>query len=659
MNYKMTKSTYLKQMYVTNETDKEIDYIEVRQSLEVFASEECVIPKSRHKQYRVKPEEDKDMVRETDKMFTKQRTWFKDGSFVDEFVVRDNFCRCLYVTRPLYRNHKQKKTREFLKKLELFLVPTSHIPYVAGLQLYKRYKTIRDVRRDRFIYGTEIDAKTLLKQHHLIDNRKHLRPVTPYTICFFDIETSTLDVKTNEIYISSTLCDFRMEDGKKVHDGIYLYMYATKDYIANCGGDAKTIEKKLDTLTKKNLPDVAIEWLREDNIHIKLIECEDSGDIGEKTFKDFHYMEPDIVSGWNVIFDMESIKYSILQYNVRSDGSIRTVEDIMCDPRVPKAYRVAEIKQGKTFAIMQSGKKKTILPHQRLHTFEIIASFVVLDNMVVHYYVREGEKSKKGGYGIDAIGQALIKFQKNTLVDLPEVGGKLHNRLVKEYPVEYMFYNVNDNFLLYGINHKTRDLDTNMPLLMDISEWDAMGKNTRKTMDDLHFSYLRDGKVLGTFITDTSFDKDTPICYEYDRTGWTTTLDQSLRLPRELELFVDFNEPLMIDKNALDIDQEAGYPSNTELTGMSGETVALEIIKIEGIDNDDFTLFCKGQILGDIYSGTYGRVIEDLPDYMDTFNDISEELLKDGIIDSYEKMETYKLPDVTLRGDMSTGLEKK
>lgn len=659
MNYKISTKAYIQQMYETNVTDKEIDYIEIRQSLEVHASEEAVIPKSRHKQYRVKVLERRDMVRDVDMMFTKQRTWFKDKTFVDEFVVRRNFRRCLYVTRPLYRNHKQKKTREFLKKLELFLVPTSHIPYVGGLQVHRQYKSVRDIRRDRFIYGTEIDAKTLLKQYHLIENRNKVRTITPYTICYFDIEASTLDPKTNEIYISSTLCDFRIVDGVKVHDGIYLYMYATKDYIANCGGTAEVIEQKLIALTKKNIPEAAKDWLSRDNIHIKLIECDDGGDIGEKTFIDFHYMEPDIVSGWNVMFDIESIKYSILQYDTRSDGTKRVLEDIMCDPRVPKQYRVVNIVPGKTFSVTESGKKKTILPHQRLHTFEIIASFAVLDNMVVHYYVREGEKSKKGGYGIDKIGKALIQFQKNTLVELPELGGKLHARLVREYPIEYMFYNVNDNFLLYGINHKTRDLDVNMPLLMDISEWSAMGKNTNKTMDDLHFSYLRDGKVLGTFVTDKAFEKDVPICYEYDRTGWTTTLDQSLRLPRELELFVDFNEPLMIDKNALDVDQEAGYPSNTELTGMSGETVALEVIKIEDIDNDEFTIFCKGQILGDIYSGSYARIMEDLPDYIDTLNDISAQMLEDGVIDSYEKIETYKLPEVNLLGDMSVGLEKK
>jgi len=402
---------------------------------------------------------------------------FKDGKTLDNLRIIKNYKRPFWITKPIFRNHKDRKESEDLKKVDKFYATQSDLGKHISIRLGGKWSNITDLRRLRqspYIYGIDVDSRVFLNYAY---RKKYGEPTTPYRIGTFDIEVNIL---TNEIIIA-TFATYKS-----------IHTFILKSFLKNIGDPIKRIKESYD----KYIPEHSLGDLELD---IRIFDNE--LDLIKEIFKVANDADIDFLAIWNLDYDIPTIVDKVEELGAKP-------EDIFHYYKIPEQYKYFKYKQGKKQKVTESGRVIPINPEEQWHTVKATTNFYIIDAMSSHRYVRVGGKNVPGGYSLDNIlkheGVAKkLKFDS----DIGLEGREWHIYMVENRPIEYVIYNIWDAMSMLELDKKTKDLTVSVPLLTGISHFDNFNSQPKRLVDDFLFFYLEKGRVLGSKPSEFDTDK--------------------------------------------------------------------------------------------------------------------------------------------------------
>lgn len=550
-------------------------------------------------------------------------TYEKDGKIFKEpkLTFVDDFERNIYLTKKNFRNHSQKKEWEELDKLSVIRTTESELCSKAARALgYNAHSANRRIiNQSPYLYGTDVSSTSLLKREF---KRKYPNAATPYSVMSLDLETDCLNGTTDPII--ATLAFENIS-----------YLIVTKDFIK---GHVNVGEKEF-----KRSNELIGDYIKEDDYQLIYEEAEDTVDLIIKAFKRVHQHKPDILTIWNMNFDIPKILSTLEKYKVDPI-------DVLCDPEIPRELRYCNYVKGKDLFVTASGIHKPLSPAEQWHVLNITASYQVLDQMCVYYQMRLVNGKLKGGYGLDNVAKVEVKASKLHFDKAEKYKGlKQHVFMQSNYKIEYLSYARLDSMLQLKIDKKTKDLKSTISSHAQFTDFCDFKSNPKKIVNALHYYLLEEkGKVLGTkgpnekkkqesfsgeddddevnvvkkFLDDElEYDDDNePYFVLNDRNQtilslkkWILTLP-AFRQRQGLKLILEDSElTTSIRCFLFDADATSAYPTATIVTNLSKSTTQREIIGIEGKKESIIRRQNMNALVGSVNSIEYCCEMFDFP----------------------------------------------
>lgn len=536
-------------------------------------------------------------VRE-DAHIVKELVTYNDGTTEKKLRLIPNFKRPFYVTKPHYQKHKKKHESEDLEKLNTYYSTQSDLGKEACSRLggykYVGKNSIYDAKESPYLYGVEVDSRTLLKHMYA---KKYPGAFTPFDVAVLDIE---INIQTEEIVIIS------IATKNKVYVGIL-------ESILQGRSDAI---KQLEYLYKQYIPQTEISK----NITPEFYICKTEEKLLKTIIGKAHEARPDFLAIWNINFDIPHIIKRCEKFEI-------DIAELFSDPGLPKEYKQFKYIPSMNSRVTASGVSKLYSPWEQWHLVKVPASFYLIDAMCAYYYVRVGGKFVPGGYSLNNIleyelGKEYKKLKFPNLAEDFIEGAEWHNTMLKDFPLEYIIYNIWDVISVLELDNKTKDLSFSVPSLSGDSSFDNFKSNPKIILDNLHFFYLERGKVLGTAESKRYSKKKpdiNPNLLGLD--GWIVNL-RANRIRNIGYKCIEEDPDLVtnVTTHALDNDAVSAYPNAINAANVSRETTSKEIISIEGMEKDDFMLQNINAIMGKINSIEYCTEMLNFP----TFEEIKK-----------------------------------
>jgi len=490
-----------------------------------------------------------------DALVVKEVIHYKDGTTKPNIRILYDYRRPYWITKPINRVHKQKKEFEHEDKLDKFLSTESNLANAIALRLGKtgyNRNNLRDVRDSPYVYGIDTSVLEHLKKDYESKYPEDFIP-TENKVCTLDIEA---DIDTGDITIITLTI------------GDEIFTVATPKIHRNNKNFADDVTKTL----LENMPEIDSKIVEFDKSKLKInvLRASNEQHLIYSAFEKIHAWKPDILSIWNVTYD-------ILKIEERSKLLGIDVDELFSDPSVPEELRRFKFKMGKDSRLTESGKYKPLGFHERWHTIYTPASYVVIDAMCSHYFLRLHLPTLNGGYGLDNVLNNFLNVGKLHL----SVGEGLdkvtfHKEISKKYPILYTVYNQWDSLSMNLYDRKTQDLSVSIKVLSQDSSYDKFASGPRRIVDEMFFYALKERRlVMGC--------KPTTIesLGLLSRKKWILTL--KTYLITEIGLNVIEEMPWYktnIRAHTLDNDAVSSYPSNTVVSNLSKDTTVREITKV-------------------------------------------------------------------------------
>lgn len=500
---------------------------------------------------------------------------YSDGTQEPSIKIIENYKRSFYITKAGQRNHKDKKEWEYIEKLTEFRTTQSKLVRNAAKALGEEYKAmmgLRELSNSPYLYGSDILSTALIKNDYI---QKHPDLNTPYSICALDVET---DVVNNTDQIILTTIVFKDQ----------IVCVATKDYVL---GDIKFIEQ-VEAKVNKYIK----EYIDKRNYKLTILIEKNEMEMLFKIFSYLHEWKPDLLSIWNINYDIKKIIEACERYGVNPT-------ELFSDPSVPEHIRYFRYKEGPNQKKKADGTITSISPSDQWHTVFSTSSFYVIDAMCVYRLVRLARPIEQS-YSLDNIlnkelGIRKLKFEEADA----HTGLKWHAFMQTKYKHEYAVYNIFDVLSMMELEYKTTDLSVALPVFAGTTDFSKFNSQPRKIVDELHFRCLKNGRVIGTTGSDTVTDIDLKTL---PLTDWIVTLQANLMSNNGIKC-IDEDPTIVTSIYPLsaDIDISSAYPTNTCVFNVSKETTKRELITVKGLHKDSFSLLNINALSGAVNAVDY------------------------------------------------------
>jgi len=508
---------------------------------------------------------------------------YEDGSVEPMITMRVNYERPFWVTKKPYRNHTQVKECESLDKLDMFMTTQVGMPkaIMKALRKPKFGKvSMRDVKMDQdgiFVYGADVDSETLIN----LEYKKYGNKITKFSVGFLDIENN---VDTQIISVISFVY-------RNVRDDrIKCFVAINKLELDNIYNVGVTVIKRF----KEVLPDKIPKGFSIDDVDFLITEHDGEKGLIEHLFGEIHKTDIDILSGWNFLYDVSSIKAACERVGLDPN-------DVFSHPGVPKKYRFLEIKEAPSTKTKETGEVVSVPFEERWHKFNSASSFKMIDYMAAFKFIRLQEHKLRGGYGFDNVMKSVGISGKLFCVDLPPMSKyEWHKVMSTKHQLDYVVYNIWDTMALLFKDEQDTDLSVKMPLLNGISSLNKFNSNPNRIYDDFFKLYMEEGKVIANKLLRK------PELESLGREDWTITVNLWKYDPMYFQSVFgseyDIDIPIddcslnklrkagyMVDKTTslsrllsllMDLDVTSSYPSCCEALNVSADTCVRELIKI-------------------------------------------------------------------------------
>jgi len=500
-----------------------------------------------------------------DVVLVKEHLHYPDGTIKPNLRVIKNYQRPFWITKPEFRDHKDKKEFEVVSKLEKYTSTQAALAdnIKRALGIRGQYTPLRELRENQYVYGIDIATPVLIAKEY-----KDLEPdlSSDSTLAVMDYETDVLN--GTEKIVSGSIS---MKDK--------CVIAVTRDFMNN-RTDQEIIEgtlAKAEELIPTELKERGI------NLHeimdgeggIDIHVCENNLEVVRKLMGYAHKWMPDYLCFWNMKFDIGKIIEACEEHNYDP-------AHVLSDPRVPPAYRHYNWLPDSDFKENPDGNRTTKHPADQWHKLESMASFVCIDLMSLFKKARVTDQQRPS-YSLDAILDEILKIRKLKIKELEGVVGlDWHIRMQRKYKFEYLVYNAFDCISVEMLDEETGDCSKGFRGSLGISQPTRYASNPKRLADDLHFEYLEKGKVIAC----TSADMTDELCNETPiKKGWIITLASELEHNIGVKCLLEF--PMIrtnISLHAFDVDIKSAYPTGGSTLNVSKSTKYMELCSIIGLD---------------------------------------------------------------------------
>lgn len=525
---------------------------------------------------------------------------YDDGTTAPNLRYIKDYQRPVWVTKEIYRNHKQKKEYEEIGKLNKKMCTQSDLAKTIAneLGIGPTRLGLRDLCGYPYVYGADITSTSLIKKKYSID---YPDAYTPYTVCIFDTETDMIEGNERIIIASMVM------HGK-------IYTAATQHY---CDGiipfPGMTLQETVIQNNQKHIQESS----KYKDFHVEFEVVDNEMEIIKRCFAKAHQWQPDILGIFNMTFDIDKVLQACEMYNVRP-------EDIFSDPKLPKEYRYFKYIKAKDVKVTASGKESPVPPHMQWHKVMTPASFFILDQMCLYKQIRNSEQEESGGYSLDNLtrkylGEGKLKVQNN---GENENTAAWHIFMQKKHRLDYIAYNVFDCIRCLELDDVLQDmkLTIHSRVSTGCTDFYNFKSQPKAIADELFFDWIEEHGVVicatGTtpraqeFKVDEDDDEET-----LGLDGWIATL-KSYNISHEVGLRVikeDPNHRTGIRGLVYDSDKVSAYPSTGEAMNISKATNIRELVRIEGIDEEVFRLQNINLLSGAVNALEYTDVMMSWP----------------------------------------------
>lgn len=532
---------------------------------------------------------------ENDIHIVKEIITYEDGKVEPNLNIIRNFKRPFWITKKHYQNHEQKKESEEIDKLDMFTETQSNLYKGIASRLGQRYitaKSMRDVIKSQYLYGTDIDSKAIIKK---IYKDKFPNAITPNSLSVLDIET---DIDNNDITIISVAS----------HHEVYVCV------VEKILKGRRDVISQLEYLYKKHIPKTELNSKIKPVFDIVKTERE----LLINTFKKIHEYKTDFIAVWNIDFDVPVIIEACKRNELDP-------KDLFSHPSIPNNLKYFEYKQGSKVKLTESGVHKPINPEEQWHIVLTPSYSYWIDAMCAHRYIRVGGKSVSGGYSLNNIlekelGKDMkkLKFEDENTYKL--IGADWHRYMLNNKPLEYIIYNAWDTMSILELDNKTKDLCTSISALIGISSYDIFNSGPKKIIDALHFFYIENKRVLGT--KGAKQDEDNIL----GLSDWIMILESGFMKDDHGKVILeDPNMRTNVRGNLADYDAVSSYPSDTLAANVSKDTTSRELISIQGFEKNEFIKQNINLFFGKVNSIEYCTTMLNFPTLEDLSNNFRKE----------------------------------
>lgn len=491
-----------------------------------------------------------------DLLTIKEVVHFEDGTTKPRLSFYGDYKRNFWVTKPIYRNHTDKKEWEYVKKCDVYSTTQVELTkrIVQALGFGDPTRGLKQLAASQYLYGADISTPCLMKANYM--NQWPLAR-SKNSVAVFDCETNMNDDK--EYPIITTLS---------------MKEKAIIAVDSNWYGPSADAKSEIYQSIHKYLE----EHITKRNINVEVVMCDGPVEIIRVAFERAHEWMPDIVEIWNQNFDIPKMLNTLRDFGVDP-------RDIFCDPSVPRKFRRCEYEEGATRKKAASGREIGINPAEQWHTLRCTASFYVLCGMCAYKRVRLAG-GNDFSYGLDDVlarhcDLGKLRFKEAESSTILEGGKAWHELMQSTFRKEYCAYALFDSIGTEILDEKINDLSTMVSTLCGWSEYSNYNRQPTMLVNDLHFFALARGQVIGTGgkTVSTELDDET-----LDLTGWIVSLASYLIVNNGLPAFKGIDDLFsMIRAHVADLDVKSAYPFGGIIMNISRETTEGELCGIEGI----------------------------------------------------------------------------
>jgi hypothetical protein len=203
------------------------------------------------------------------------------------------------------------------------------------------------------------------------------------------------------------------------------------------------------------------------------------------------------------------------------------------------------------------------------------------------YWNLRSQKGKDPSYSLDYILRKTFKdkIRKLKFDGVTSLTGiDWHQRMQKDFKLEYVIYNVFDCVSMELLDEEIKDLQLTMPSFAQWTDFGNFNSQPRRLVDRLHYYCLEEAeprRVIGTTSDEMKVEMDS---MTIGLDNWIVTLpahlvaDNGLRCIEENDLL-----PTNIRGHVGDLDVSSSYPSGEITFNFSKETTAKELCQIQGV----------------------------------------------------------------------------
>jgi len=488
-------------------------------------------------------------IKNKDIHLIKVKNYYEDGTEKNDLIHVLDFKRSYYVTKEYYRNYKQ--TKEFLELNKLDKKTTTQTDLLKSISrtFNKPVNNLRNFKDNKYIFGASICSTSIIKNLYL---EKYKDSILKFDVAQLDIEANPV---TNEILIASL--SFKDE----------IYTFINKDFLnIKNDNDILNYKDKLNKLFKELIP--CDKTIKDTKTFIEIVDSE--WNIIKNLFDKAHELKPDIISIWNLPYDIGTILERTKYLN-------KNPKELFVDPKYRTLIDYYKYQEGRKYLVTAEGDRKSIDIHLRWNYVECAASFFILDALSVYGRLRMQESKVVGGYGLDNILKINGLGGKLKLDNDEKLEGiEWHLYMQSKKPLEYIIYNMWDVLSMRNLERKTKDISNTLPVLCNVTNLKYFDKQTVTITDTLYFHYLKNNKVIGNCPNEFTKEETTSLGLR----DWIVTLPIDNTVNNGLKIIKENpNHVTNIRSFVADYDVTSSYPTAICVGNVSKTTTKSLLVK--------------------------------------------------------------------------------
>lgn len=492
-----------------------------------------------------------------------------NGDRTDKLVKIENYKRDFYIVKKKYQTFNDKRDYIEIAKCDKHTANEANLAQQISKCLYgrpDRKAQIGELKNSPYVFGCQESVPVIFKERFYKKYPEH-QPQEAYNVAAYDVETYINDDSTTGVVnmASTTIRE------QAFWAGIRSY-FPIEDQK-----DDAIILRKLNECAAIHLKD----YMDKHNVTIDWNIVETPAQVVKENIDFWHRRGPDFIVSWNANFDMQANEDSLVNENY-------DLAETYSDPSVPKAYKDYFYFKGREFKTKVDGSKSPLEAQERFPVLQAPAKWQWFDGMSF-YAIKRAPGGKKESYSLQNTAKAEGVEGKLYIPEADHLqpgSAEWHKFMVKNFPYEYVMYNIRDNWVIEDLNRKTNDYSLSLASLVTSSELKSYQSQPSMISDKLSFIALEHGYVWGTV---GRKKEDVWKEIKPDLRDWIALLHAELNEDKGKPIYAGLPSWRSRGRGDTDdIDVTGAYPHITVSLNVSNKTTKLEVCEIEGLDRIEF-----------------------------------------------------------------------